>query len=713
MAPFYPPAWPFLLLPVWLGMPLVLIAHALAAVVTFRWFARCLRLSATSSTLVGVSVMAGASGVIAIMDGGAGGVLAMFVWLPVSAGAIERLACARTAHSRSGWAALAAAALALMFLGTHTRIAVAAAVAVGLWCLVRGIPIRWTAVICSLGLACGAPGYVPLLMEFNDAFSPASQMGSMDVQSGSLAFLWSVAHALVPDANPFRGGFGPGVVMLVALLSGSRWRLWSPSLRRLGILVACLTTLYVGASIPILRTILSPLLLPIHPLEAIYLGLASLFCIPLAGRGLEHLLERTRGAGFGVINRVGAVVLGVWMAAFLVGVASSESGTLSEPSGLSMAVGTLQSLVVLAVCVVLLVRAPSMGSSRFRTFVFLLAILDLGSAALRQHVTYPAPHIQLADRTDVPGVERLSEGYLDIEELKSLEGLTWGVFEEDEDEEEDAGGPDGTCIGGEECEDDDDDDDDWDGAREWEISIEELKRNNLDRTWPLHLGVARGYRCISGRAKLPSPRARVMLEPVAIALNEIGEQGVADPHQLDRLFESPQGVGARVMSLFGVPVAAGQSMTYRIDRLVPWCYSPSVLSVEPDERARVEAILGRPFALDGPALLETPIDDRVPLGPASVTCEIEGIVEVGAPGRAVVALRERYQSGWRVTDESGERLQTFPVNQVHLGVLVDAGQHRLSARFVPSGVFGSGLVAALGLGVLGALFSISVVRRRR
>jgi uncharacterized membrane protein YfhO len=59
------------------------------------------------------------------------------------------------------------------------------------------------------------------------------------------------------------------------------------------------------------------------------------------------------------------------------------------------------------------------------------------------------------------------------------------------------------------------------------------------------------------------------------------------------------------------------------------------------------------------------------------------IVESAEP--VLVVLRERFHPGWRVEDESGQSLKTFPVNQVHLGVIAP-GTNQLRLRFVPPGL---------------------------
>ena len=61
-------------------------------------------------------------------------------------------------------------------------------------------------------------------------------------------------------------------------------------------------------------------------------------------------------------------------------------------------------------------------------------------------------------------------------------------------------------------------------------------------------------------------------------------------------------------------------------------------------------------------------------------------------------------------DENGRPLKTFPVNQIHTGVMVPAGEQTLTVTFTPPGLIASGLAAGLawvlGLGIL-------VLTRRR
>ena len=127
-------------------------------------------------------------------------------------------------------------------------------------------------------------------------------------------------------------------------------------------------------------------------------------------------------------------------------------------------------------------------------------------------------------------------------------------------------------------------------------------------------------------------------------------------------------------------------------------------------------LLEAPFTPDGPALLEAgPPPFAGGTSGADVSCEDDGhTVQVSTPVGGVVAFRERHHSGWRVTDEAGNEYTPFPLNQIHMGVVVPKGERRLTWRFLPPGVrLGEGLLA---LGLFFACLGIGrggVLRRLR
>jgi hypothetical protein len=81
------------------------------------------------------------------------------------------------------------------------------------------------------------------------------------------------------------------------------------------------------------------------------------------------------------------------------------------------------------------------------------------------------------------------------------------------------------------------------------------------------------------------------------------------------------------------------------------------------------------------------------------------VAQVAAPGRRVLAFTERFHDGWSATSDGGP-LQTVRVEGDFLGCVLEAGDHRVSLRFMPrSFVFGS-IVSAIGVALLaGVLLS--------
>ena len=87
------------------------------------------------------------------------------------------------------------------------------------------------------------------------------------------------------------------------------------------------------------------------------------------------------------------------------------------------------------------------------------------------------------------------------------------------------------------------------------------------------------------------------------------------------------------------------------------------------------------------------------------------MTDVSASHATLVVRRQRWHPGWKVTDTAGEPLETFPVNQVHLGVVVPAGTTRIMYRFVPPGLRPALCASFLGWSMLGMMLLAS--RRRR
>ena len=88
-------------------------------------------------------------------------------------------------------------------------------------------------------------------------------------------------------------------------------------------------------------------------------------------------------------------------------------------------------------------------------------------------------------------------------------------------------------------------------------------------------------------------------------------------------------------------------------------------------------------------------------GAARVVVDRPGllVVDVDAPGRATVALTERFHAGWSASDGDGSR-QMVRAEKDFLGFMVDAGVHRVTLRFLPrSFVYGS-ILSGIGVAIL-------------
>ena len=148
-------------------------------------------------------------------------------------------------------------------------------------------------------------------------------------------------------------------------------------------------------------------------------------------------------------------------------------------------------------------------------------------------------------------------------------------------------------------------------------------------------------------------------------------------------------------------------IAFRIQEVTPLCYAPVRTDVVEQQDERVRRLLTNAGRIDRrPALLERPLPTPLPepRAPAEhISCHEEGLTDVSSRVGALVVRRERWHPGWQVRLEDGRALSTFPINQVHLGVVVPEGTHRLSYRFVPPGLVQAMAAAALGWLILGLM----------
>ena len=186
----------------------------------------------------------------------------------------------------------------------------------------------------------------------------------------------------------------------------------------------------------------------------------------------------------------------------------------------------------------------------------------------------------------------------------------------------------------------------------------------------------------------------------------------SDSNKLAALFGRPEGLGYTTLSLHGVPVAVDErGGVYRVAQLAPRCYSAREWQLETDPTARVEQLLSHPFDPTTAALVEQGgLPDSLTV--AQVSCPEPYSMEVRSDGDALVVWRQRHHPGWRARHEgSGRDLQTLPVNQVHTGVLLPAGVHRITWRFRPPGLL-FGLALATPVWVLSLLGAFLLARRK-
>ena len=688
MGPFYPAAWSLFVLPVWVAFPVACLLHGVAALLTTRWLARTLGASPMAATLAGAAVALGPLGAMGFVDCRADS-WALVVWLPVAFGAMERYRRAPEGRRRLRWVALAAMSLGLVALGSHLRLSAAGLAAFGLWALVSGLPLRATIAALVLGTMAGAPGFLPSVLEWGQASGAASASGRFEflaqpVQTG-LDFS-GLPGLLTPRPQVSYADYSVGALLGLALILGigrgalrlGREEGEARPAGRMALLAMVLLLAAFSPSIPGLRLLFAPLLMLSHPVNDPWLAVAVVLVAAPAAVALDGLArqEQTGSLLRGPRGAVLVALLGGALAMLLLGAYRDGHGRLLY------AVGLVQCLAAVGLALWLLVRRRP---RRLLLLLVVIGLLDLGLFAARMYGAVPSQTIDLRHRTSVEGLDRLADGYVDIDDLSRLESF---VYEPPDDGDEPA--PD-------------------EPEEFWEDTAATIQQEIALRAWPAHFGMAHGLRALNGRAKLAPSRQVAMLMPLAEELRFAGMEQPA----LDALFGSADGLGSRTLALHGIPmVARPDGRLLPVGPGLPRCSSPARLELEADPQGRIARLLSADFELAGDlALVEEPAHEARPAAVAQVDCSDGGIIEVEADGEAVVILRERHHAGWRVSDADGDALDTFAVNQVHTGVRLPAGTHTLTVRFVPPGLHLSWASAALAWLVV-LLLGLGSLRRR-
>ena len=650
--PFYPTILLALLLPTIPALGLAALLHAVGTLFAVRWLARIHGVRGELATLAGAAVAAGPLGVWAAMDFQVDAWPA-FLWFPVTLACLEEAARARERADRRGrwrWIALGAAAVGLLALGTHLRVAIGAGGALGLWALLRGKDLRGAVAIGGIGLLAGAPGVVPMLLEAQiQGVGGSSPFGAPDQALG----LWSLAGWLAPKATLHARDLGLGAVLGVGLIAAV---VLDPR-RRAVAFVALL--LLAGSHVPGVRFLLSPLTALTRPVTLVYAALALIPAAVLAAGGVERLLG-TRGAERARVTQVALGLAALAVLRFALGRWTLESGTGWLLYGLALA----QLVAVATAARSILARRDPVP------WLVALALLDLACFGLRAHTAVPAAPLRpTAEVRGDPAL--LADGFLDIEDLAA--GFDAALRHED-------GSP---------------------GTTEEDVVAAErqapqIQRRIGARVWPVHACMAQGCRGLAGRSKLAPARTTALLAPIAEELADLGD----DTDVVAHLF-GDRGLGRRLLELTGTARALrGTTVLAEVppERRSPPCYAVTEGSVVTEEADRVARLLDTPW-WERPRLLEA----EVPIeGTPMVACadprDARGVVVLDGPGLVAVALP--MHPGWRI---DRAEYAAVAVDQVHQAVRVGAGDTTLRWRFVPPG-----LAAACGLAALGWMLIVAL-----
>ncbi|MCP4873405.1 MAG: hypothetical protein GY898_32340 [Proteobacteria bacterium] len=687
MGPFYPASWLLHVLPASVAFPAACVLHGLLAFVAVRWMARTFGASEGAAALAGAAVAVGPLGALGFVDCRSDA-WPMIVWFPVALGAMERCRTADGTRARLGWTALAGAAVGLVLLGCHVRLGIATTAAFGVWGLLCGAPLQFAVLAGVLGIAAGAPQWVPTILEWGEASASASAGSRLDglaapVEAGlSLPGLpgFLAPRPWVSYAD-YSLGAVLGVVLILAIGRGPlRIGLGRdvPPAGRLALFFVLMAGASFSPSIPGLRYVFAPLLVLSHPVNDVWSALAILTGAGAAAAALDGVVAmdvdtvRGRLKGFrGVL--IAGLLGGGGTLAFVGAFRDADSRQL-------YALGLVQGVVSAGLVVALVARRnrPAM----LMAVLVGLGMADLGGQMLRIHTAVPSAPLGLTDRTDVDGVEALGAGFVDIDDLARLEGF---AYEE----------------GGSGADDPQDEPEEF-----WEDTAAMMQEQILHRRWPPHLGMDRGYRGLSGRAKLPPGRQIQALTPLAEMLRVRNQA----PDALEELF-TDGGLGVRTMQLHGIAAAAAADGTvWTVDGGLPLCRIPTRLERDEDPRSRIGRLLeDRDFVLGGPiVLVETQADEGL-VGTGELVSCADGEAEVRSEQGTVLVVRQRLHGGWSFASDVplGE---PFPVDQVHTGVRVPAGTHTVRWRFDPPGLNRASAVAWAAWGLL-AVLGVAGLRR--
>jgi len=672
MGPFYPFAWLGLLMPVVAALGVAAALHAVGTTLTVAWLARGRGAGPVASALAGAAVGAGPLGTAAFVDAQVDA-WPTFLWLPVVLGSLDRAEGPR----RRRWLGLAAAALALLLLGSHLRLSVAACGLLGLWVLLRGRDRLGGLGALALGLMAGAPGWLPMALEARSASRGGLPDLLVAVDQG--LGLHALGGWVAPSVFVVARDVGLGAVLAFGLVAGLLDRRRRREAALLGLL------LLAGLRLPFIGVLLAPLLVLTHPINLVYPVLALIPAAALAAVGLQTLLDASP------TERGQRLRPAMWaVGAGLVAAALHAAGVLGAPHsalGRAHAWGGIAQAAAVAGGAAWLLSRP--GRTVAATALLVLGLVDLGAYAARSHAAVPSTPLQSASRSPLPTAD-LGAGLLDVQDLAT----GWdSALAEAEAEEADpllADDPEralGTRPRRHRIEGD---------VQAPEVDGPAQQADLLGRAFAPHSAMALGVPGLAGRSKLAPARQRAAIQPLAEALHD----SAARTYVLQDLFGRPDGLGARTMALHSMGIAAwSDELVFAMPAGPPRCWASTASAVVPESRARVAAALATPRPGDGPDLLESPLPR--PPGPANAACN-ERSATVQADGEALLVWTLPFHPGWAVRDSGGVRLPTVPVHQVRTGVLVPPGEHQLTARFEPPGLRAALLAAAVGwLGLLG------------
>ena len=125
--------------------------------------------------------------------------------------------------------------------------------------------------------------------------------------------------------------------------------------------------------------------------------------------------------------------------------------------------------------------------------------------------------------------------------------------------------------------------------------------------------------------------------------------------------------------------------------------------------------MGIPPSSRNPALVDEPVaPEPGPPGRARIERDLPGAISLAtaAPTRQLLVLSESFHPGWKVLVD-GQPARVLRANGDFIGVVVEAGAHRVELRFAPRSFLVGRWISVAALVLVLGVALVGVIRRAR